>query len=204
MSVKITWLGHASVKVEDGSKLIYIDPWKVSGPKADIILITHSHFDHYSADDIKALSSPDTIVVGTEDVPLAKNKINPGKSITVKDITIEAVPAYNIDKQFHPKKNGWVGYVLNIGSKRIYCAGDTDRIPEMKGLKVDVACLPVGGTYTMDAVSAIEAVNDINSKHVIPIHYGEVAGTKKDAEKLLSIKTSQIHVLDPGQSIELE
>ena len=204
MSVKITWLGHASVKVEHGSKIIYIDPWKVTGPKADIILVTHSHFDHYSADDIKALSSPETIVVGPEDVPLAGKKMGPGKSVTVKDIPIEAVPAYNIDKQFHPKKNGWVGYVFTMGGKRMYCAGDTDRIPEMKGLKVDIAFLPVGGTYTMDALSAIEAVNDIKPAHVIPIHFGEVAGSKADAEKLLSIKTSQIHVLDPGQSIDLE
>lgn len=203
MTVKITWLGHASVKVEHGPKIIYIDPWKVKGPRADIILITHSHFDHYSADDIKDLSSDDTIIVGTEDVPLAKNKVNPGKSVTVKDIAIETVPAYNIDKQFHPKMNGWVGYVFTIGGKRIYCAGDTDRIPEMKELKVDVACLPVGGTFTMDAASAIQAVNDIKPQHVIPIHYGDIAGTKKDAEELLLIKTSQIHVLDPGQSIEI-
>jgi L-ascorbate metabolism protein UlaG (beta-lactamase superfamily) len=203
MTVKITWLGHASIKVEDGSKKIYIDPWKVKGPQADIILITHSHFDHYSDDDIKALSSPDTIVVGPQDVSLAKNKISLGKSVTIKDIVIETVPAYNVDTQFHPKANGWVGYIINMGGKRIYCAGDTDRIPEMKGLKVDVACLPVGGTFTMDAAAAIQAVDDIKPGHVIPIHYGEVAGTKKDAEKLLSIKTSTIHVLDPGQSIEI-
>ncbi len=204
MTVKITWLGHASIKADDGSKIIYIDPWKVNGPQADIILITHSHFDHYSPDDIKALSSPDTIVVGSEDIPVAENnKMTPGRTITVNDIVIEAVPAYNVDKQFHPKENGWVGYVFTMGGKRIYCAGDTDRIPEMKGLKVDVACLPVGGTYTMDSASAIQAVDDIKPRHVIPIHYGEVAGTKKDAEKLLSIETSQIHVLDPGQSIEI-
>lgn len=203
MTIKITWLGHASVKVEGESKIIYIDPWKIKGPKADIILITHSHFDHYSDDDIKNIASADTIVVGPKDVPLAKNNVNPGKSITVKDVAIEAVPAYNVDKQFHPKENGWVGYVLTIEGKRIYHAGDTDRIPEMKDLKVDVACLPVGGTFTMDAASAIQAVNDIKPGHVIPIHYGEVAGTKKDAEELLSIKTSQIHVLDPGQIIEI-
>lgn len=203
MTIKITWLGHASVRLEDGPKMIYIDPWNVQGPKAAIILITHSHFDHYSDDDIKSLSSADTIIVGPEDVPPAKHKVSPGKSITVKDIAIEAVPAYNVDKQFHPKENGWVGYIVTIGGKRIYCAGDTDRIPEMKGLKVDVACLPVGGTFTMDAASAIQAVHDIKAEHVIPIHYGAVAGTKKDAEELLSIKTSQIHVLDPGQSIEI-
>jgi L-ascorbate metabolism protein UlaG (beta-lactamase superfamily) len=203
MIIKITWLGHASVKVEHGPKIIYIDPWNVQGPKADIILITHSHFDHYSDDEIKNLSSADTIIVGPEDVPLAKNKIGPGKSVTVKDMVIEAVPAYNVDKQFHPKENNWVGYILTIGGKRIYHAGDTDRIPEMKELKVDVACLPVGGTFTMDAASAIQAVNDIKPGHVIPIHYGAVAGSKKDAEELLSIKTSQIHVLDPGQSIEI-
>jgi L-ascorbate metabolism protein UlaG (beta-lactamase superfamily) len=203
MIIKITWLGHASVKVEHGPKIIYIDPWNVQGPKADIILITHSHFDHYSDDEIKNLSSADTIIVGPEDVPLAKNKIGPGKSVTVKDMVIEAVPAYNVDKQFHPKENNWVGYILTIGGKRIYHAGDTDRIPEMKDLKVDVACLPVGVTFTMDESSAIQAVNDIKPGHVIPIHYGAVAGTKKDAEELLSIKTSQIHVLDPGQSIEI-
>lgn len=203
MTIKITWLGHASIKAEDGSKIIYIDPWKVKGPQADIILITHSHFDHFSVDDIKLLSSSDTIVVGPEDVPLAKNKIRPGKSVTVKGIVIEAVPAYNVDKEFHPKESGGVGYIFTMGGKRIYCAGDTDRIPEMKDLKVDVACLPVGGTYTMDSASAIQAVNDIKPEHVIPIHYGDIAGTKEDAEKLLSIKTSQIHVLNPGQSIEI-
>lgn len=203
MTLKITWLGHASIKAEHGSKTVYVDPWKVKGPLADIILITHSHFDHYSVDDIKHLSSSDTIIVGPEDVPLAKNKMRPGKSVTVKDIAIESVPAYNVDKQFHPKKNGWLGYIFTMGDKRIYCAGDTDRILEMKALSVDVACLPVGGIYTMDAAAAIQAVTDIKPEHVIPIHYGEVAGTKEDAEKLLTIKTSQIHILDPGQSIEI-
>jgi L-ascorbate metabolism protein UlaG (beta-lactamase superfamily) len=203
MMVKVTWLGHASIKAEHGSKIVYVDPWKVKGPQADIILITHSHFDHYSVDDIKALSSADTIIVGPEDVPLAKNTMSPGKSVTVKGITIETVPAYNVDKQFHPKKNGWLGYIFTMGNKRIYCAGDTDRIPEMKGLTVDVACLPVGGTYTMDAAAAIQAVHDIKPVHVISIHYGDVAGSRADAEKLLTIEISQVHVLDHGQSIEI-
>jgi len=206
MAIKITWLGHAGIMVRGESKTIYIDPWKVKGdyPKADIILITHDHFDHYSEDDIRALSSDTTVIVGPKCVPMAQNMIEPGGSLTVKGVSIEAIPAYNIDKEFHPRENNWVGYIFTLDNKRIYHAGDADRIPEMKGLDVDVAMLPVGGTFTMDAPSAIDAINDIGPKHVIPIHFGDIVGSREDAEELLKVTTCNIHILDPGETIDLE
>ncbi|MCD6571458.1 MAG: MBL fold metallo-hydrolase [Deltaproteobacteria bacterium] len=206
MAIKITWLGHASIMVRSGSKTIYVDPWKVKGdqPKADIILLTHDHYDHYSEDDISALSSDTTVIVGPKGVPLAKNVIGPGGSIMVKDINIEAIPAYNIDKEFHPKENNWVGYIFTLDNKRIYHAGDTDRIPEMKDLNVDIAIIPVGGVYTMDALSAIDAINDIRPRHVIPIHFGDIVGSREDAEKLLKVTTCNIHILDPGETLDLD
>jgi L-ascorbate metabolism protein UlaG (beta-lactamase superfamily) len=151
MSVKITWLGHASVLITDGSSTVYIDPWKTGSgmPKADCVLLTHDHYDHYSEPDLKKVSQSSTRVVSPVSLPQVTDRIKAGGKITVGSLTIEAVPAYNTDKNFHPRSNGWVGYVVVIGGKRIYHAGDTDRIPEMKGLNVDLALVPVGGTYTM-------------------------------------------------------
>ena len=181
----IHWLGHASIKIT-GSKVIYVDPWKIKGEPADLILITHSHYDHCSADDIKKVTKESTVIVATADSNLEAAKVvKPGDTLDIDGVKIEAVPAYNLGKPFHPKSNNWVGYVITVDGKRIYVAGDTDKIPEMHDLKeIDVALLPIGGTYTMNAEEAAEAAQMFNPKVVVPIHWGDIVGSAGDVEKL--------------------
>ncbi len=188
MLENIHWLGHASIKIS-AERLIYIDPWKLGKdePTAELILITHAHYDHCSPEDVQKIYGEQTTVVCPPDcvakLPGKVETIRPGERLTVEGVQIEAVPAYNVSKGFHPRANGWVGYIVTVGGKRIYHAGDTDLIPEMEQLKVDVAMLPVGGTYTMDAREAAEAANKITPQVAIPIHWGDIVGSVRDAEK---------------------
>jgi L-ascorbate metabolism protein UlaG (beta-lactamase superfamily) len=186
----IHWLGHASFMIED-SITIYIDPYDLPEglPPADLVLITHDHSDHFSPADLDKILKPATVVVSVKSVcdqlP-AKVKhsrvVAPGDTITVGEVTIAAVPAYNIKKDFHPKKKGWVGFVIEVDGRRIYHAGDTDLIPEMEGIDTDVALLPAGGKYTMDAGEAARAANLIRPKVAIPMHWGKIVGSEKDAQ----------------------
>ncbi|MFO7711394.1 MAG: MBL fold metallo-hydrolase [Candidatus Woesearchaeota archaeon] len=179
LPVDISWLGHASFRIK-GEKTIYIDPYKIGNEeKADLILITHDHFDHYSEEDIAKISGPDTEIIG----PKGGTVIGPNERLERQGVTIETVPAYNLDKKFHPKENNWVGYIITVNNTRIYHAGDTDRIPEMEGIKADIVMVPIGGTYTMDAEEAAEAVNLIKPEYAIPMHYGSVVGRKSDADE---------------------
>ncbi|HHO75890.1 MAG TPA: MBL fold metallo-hydrolase [Deltaproteobacteria bacterium] len=205
MAIEIMWLGHASIMVRTENTVLYIDPWKIGTdmPSADIILLTHDHYDHYSRDDVDILKTPRTRVVSPMPADVTTDPIMPGQSLALGDVIIEAIPAYNIDKEFHPKKNNWVGYVINILGKRVYHTGDTDHIPEMKGLKVDVALMPVGGTYTMTADDACRALEDIQADHAIPIHFGDIVGTGKDALRLSEIAPCSVHILSPGESFKL-
>jgi len=186
----IHWYGQAAFRIEDGQKQIYIDPWKLPNgklPKADVILITHAHFDHLSQEDIIQITKEGTVTVAPKDVAAelkgAVKIVAPNQSLEVAGIKVTTVPAYNVKKNFHPKANNWVGYVVTLSSgETIYHAGDTDFIPEMKSLKVDVAMLPCGGTYTMDAKEAAEAANTFKPKIAIPMHYRDVVGTDRDAD----------------------
>ena len=182
---KIKWLGHASIRIE-AQQIIYIDPWKIKGgPKADLILISHSHHDHLSPADIRKIRKEDTVIVAAGDAAAQLSgdvqALKPGDKVTVHGITVEAVPAYNIGKPYHPKTNQWIGFLLTVEGKTIYYAGDTDFIPEMKEIKADIWILPVGGTYTMTAKEAAEAVNMIRPEAAIPIHCGDLVGTLADA-----------------------
>jgi len=186
----IHWYGQAAFRIEDGQKQIYIDPWKLPTgklPKADIIFITHAHFDHLSQDDIDQIKKEGTVFVAPKDVAAELTEtakpIAPNQSLEVAGIRVSAIPAYNLKKNFHPKGNNWVGYILRLSSgQTIYHAGDTDFIPEMKSLNVDIAMLPCGGTYTMNAKEAAEAANTFKPKIAIPMHYGDVVGGDRDAE----------------------
>ncbi len=200
MANRIELLGHASVRIK-GSRVIYVDPWKLSGelPKADVVLVTHSHGDHCSPKDVARVSRKGTIVVATPDCVSALGDgvttVAPGDRLEFDDLIVEAVPAYNLDKKFHPRDNGWVGYVIEMDDERIYVAGDTDAIPEIGEIRADVALLPVGGTYTMTAEEAARAANAMRPGKAIPIHYGDIVGSRNDAERfgeLCEVKTEII------------
>jgi L-ascorbate metabolism protein UlaG (beta-lactamase superfamily) len=187
MVKNIHWLGHDTFKIT-GEKVVYTDPFKVKKTDiADIILITHEHYDHCSPDDIKKLQGPETVIVAPADCA-AKLKgnikiVKPGDMIHVSGIRIEVVPSYNTNKQFHTKDRGWVGYIVTVSGERIYLAGDTDYIPEMASFRADIALLPVSGTYVMTADEAVQAALDIKPKIAIPMHYGSIVGSGDDAKK---------------------
>lgn len=201
---KIHWLGHATTRI-DADKIIYIDPWKIKegAKKADIILITHDHFDHCVPTDVKKIAKDDTTIVTVKDcADKLKGDIKivkPGDKLNVKGIEIEAVPAYNVNKDFHPRSKGWVGFIVTVDGVRIYQAGDTDSTDEMKKLKVDIALLPVGGTYTMTANEAATAANIFKPKVVIPIHWGDIVGSRADAEAFKKAFTGETVILEPEQ-----
>ncbi|MFC1568812.1 MBL fold metallo-hydrolase [bacterium] len=182
----IHWLGHACVKIS-GDTVIYIDPYHiVSQEPADFIFITHEHYDHLSIEDIQKIRSDQTtlIVPKKNAGQFAGNVmgLNPGDQLSIQDVDIQAVPAYNIGKPYHPKDRHYLGYIITIDDTKLYHAGDTDVIPEMETIKTDVAFLPVSGTYTMNAQEAAEAAELIRPKLAIPIHWGSVAGYRTDAE----------------------
>lgn len=183
----LKWLGHACFLIETPDVKIFVDPvWiRDSGTKADLIFITHAHFDHFSVEDIKKISTENTRYVAPADVAkrLGRNarSVRPGERGEILGIGFEAVPAYNIGKSFHPKANGWVGYIINVNGKRIYFPGDTDLIEEMRNIDCDLALLPIGGTYTMTVDEAIEATKRIRAKNFAPMHYRAVLGREGSA-----------------------
>lgn len=198
--LELTWLGHAGFMLRAAGKVLYIDPYKVShGDKADIILITHDHYDHLDPGSISSISKEDTVLIAPKackEKLKGMKEIKPGNLIEEQGINIMAVPAYNRSKQFHPRGSG-VGYVLTMGGKTVYHAGDTDSIPEMSDLgDVDIALLPVGGTYTMDAREAAEAADRIGAEVTIPMHWGGIVGTRDDAEELRKATKSKVVIME--------
>ncbi|TAL27788.1 MAG: MBL fold metallo-hydrolase [Nitrospirae bacterium] len=196
----IHWMGHDTFRIT-GEKIIYTDPFKIKKKDAaDIILITHEHYDHCSPEDVKKIQSQNTVVVTVADCAkkLSGNirVMKPGDKLNVQGIDIEAVPAYNTNKQFHTKDRGWAGYIFTVKGHRIYIAGDTDHIPEMKNFKnIDIALLPVSGTYVMTAEEAAKAALDIKPKIAIPMHYGSIVGSKSDAKRFAEALKGKIEVV---------
>ena len=199
MAKKIVWLGHDAFRI-DAAKTIYFDPYEISaGPKADLILISHEHFDHCSPEDVAKIQHSGTVIVTEKDSAKKLSGdvrvIKPGESITVDEVKIEAVPSYNTDKDFHPKKNAWVGFIVDIEGVKIYHAGDSDFIPEMSDFDVDIALIPVSGTYVMTSDQAVKAALAINPKLAIPMHYGAIVGDERDAVNFKKALEGKVDVL---------
>jgi L-ascorbate metabolism protein UlaG (beta-lactamase superfamily) len=201
MLEKITWLGHDAFKIA-ASKIIYLDPFELAGnlEVADVICITHDHYDHCSPQDVAKIRGARTVIVAAEN---CRGKLTgdvrfleAGDELALEGLTIHVIPAYNVGKNFHPREAGGVGYLITVDETSIYHAGDTDAIPEMEGLEVDIAMLPVSGVYVATAEEAVEAAKKINPGVVIPMHYGSIVGSRRDAERF--------QALWPGDALILE
>jgi L-ascorbate metabolism protein UlaG (beta-lactamase superfamily) len=205
MLENISWLGHDAFKIA-ASMIIYLDPFELAGDlePAAVICISHDHYDHCSPDDVAKIRADHTVIVAAEncrgklkgDVRLVKA----GDKLNIDGLTIEVVPAYNVNKRFHPREAGGVGYVLTLDGSRIYHAGDSDPIPEMEGLEVDIAMLPVSGVYVATAEEAVEAAEKLQPKVVIPMHYGSIVGSRADAERLKELWPGEVVILEPQRS----
>ena len=194
---------HSSIRI-GGDRVIYIDPFKIEGEPhdADLLLLTHEHFDHFSPEDMAKVMKDDTVVVYPrpmyDDLAWLEDDclfpVEPGQSYEVLGIPLETVAAYNLVKPFHPKSKGWVGYVLTLGVTRVYIAGDTDQTPENSQVSCDIALVPIGGTYTMNAKKAAAFVNTLRPHTVIPVHYGTVVGKPQDADTFKAALDPDIRV----------
>lgn len=199
----MVWLGHSAIRIT-GEKTIYIDPFRIApGVPADIILITHGHYDHLDTGDIDKVRRPHTVIVAPvgarQKISDPVRTVRPGDQIVIDTITIKAVPAYNINKNFHPREHQNVGYIINTNNLTYYHAGDSDHIPEMKTFHADVAFLPVSGIFTMDAAEAALAAKDIRPQVAVPIHWGTVCGSRGDAEKFKQLAECEVQILNKGK-----
>lgn len=211
----LDWLGHAAFRITVGRAFVYIDPYRVSddSPPADLILITHGHYDHFSPQDVERLTKKDTWLVGpaavAERVSGQVHRIGPGETIDdelVRGIHISAIAAYNTSKRnpegkpFHPRDAGWVGYALNVRGERLYHSGDTDVIPEMDSVTgVDVALLPVSGVYVMTAQEAAEAARRIQPRVAVPMHWGSHIGTERDARTFADKAPVEVQIMEKAE-----
>jgi len=196
-----------SIRIEDRGRNIYIDPFqmKEAPHDADFIFITHDHYDHFSPEDIMKVAGSDTVLIvpekmagkATREVAVLADSmitVKPGIYREVDGLEFETVPAYNILKPFHPKNAGWVGYILYIDGRRVYVAGDTDATKEAKAVECDIALVPIGGTYTMDAKKAAELINTLRPDVVIPTHYGSIVGKPSDGETFAELVKAPVKV----------
>ena len=197
---------QSSIRLEL-DKVIYFDPYKIEEKvnDADIIFITHNHYDHMDIDSINNVKNNNTIIVAPKSMEEVISKIdfkdyiylNPNEEIDIDRLNIKTIPAYNLTKPFHPKENNWLGYVIKINNITYYVAGDTDKTEENSQVKCDIAFIPIGGKFTMDIAEATELVKIINPKVVIPIHYGSIIGTKEDGKIFRSnLNNTDIEVIE--------
>lgn len=197
---------HSSIKIQK-ENIIYVDPFRINEVPhdADFIFITHSHYDHFSPKDILKVAKIDTIFITVEEIKssilvmgVPEEQIivvEPLKEYKINNLKFNTLPAYNINKKFHPKENGWVGYLIDIDNVKYYIAGDTDNTEELQNLNCDVAFLPIGGTFTMNCEEAAKLANKINAKVIVPTHYGELVGTNDDLENFIKLAKKNVKIL---------
>ena len=197
---------HSSIRIAAEGKVVYIDPFNLTDAPhdADVVFLTHDHFDHFSPQDVEKVMRPETVFVAPQSTVKAAAELIRGHAVLTvapnqrgeaAGIVFETVPAYNPGKRFHPRENGWVGYVLTLDGLRVYIAGDTDATEEAAAVRCEIAMLPIGGTYTMDAPEAAALANRMRPAVVIPIHYGSVAGTMADFDRFSAAADPAIRVV---------
>lgn len=211
---RFTWFRQSAFRWTDGELVVYIDPWgtETDAVPADLILITHAHEDHLQPDEIERLRKDGTKLVAPHDVAAGFSgdvtPVAPGESHELAGVTFTTVPAYNTAEErldFHPKANRWVGYVLELGGSVYYHAGDTDHAPELDDVKTDVAFLPIGGYYTMEADEAGDLARSIAPEIAVPMHFGFVVGSPGDAERFRTFADPvKVEVLTPTNPFERE
>lgn len=201
----VSWLGHASFRIDDTRGRVYIDPWKLppDAPPADLILVTHAHFDHFSPADIRRIRTPHTLICCTADVAADLGEsvtvVEPGLTLTRGPWSIQTIPAGNLLKEFHPLAKRWVGYLLTLqDGVRILHTGDTDALPHHDSLKVDIALFPCGGTYTMDGHEAGRLAKRMAPGTAIPMHWGDIVGSRADAEQVQRHYAATV-ILEPAR-----
>ena len=209
MIENIELIAQSAIRIKNqDNKVIYFDPFKLGvnyNNDADLIYITHSHFDHFSPEDILKIKKEETKIIAPEDLREQIEKIGfdesnvllvkPNNDYNIENIEFSTIPAYNINKDFHKKEFNWVGYIVNIDGERIYVAGDTDNTEEARNVKCDIACIPIGGTYTMTYEEAADLINTIRPKVAIPTHYKTIVGTAQDAQEFKERIAENIEVI---------
>jgi L-ascorbate metabolism protein UlaG (beta-lactamase superfamily) len=210
--LEFQWTGHDGFRITDlkNKRIIYIDPFQLSKrhktKDADIVLVSHDHFDHLSIEDLTEIVNSNTEIVAAkeclgklQDLPAGRiTTLNPGERASPRGLVVEAIRAYNTNKKFHPKEDNKIGFVITVDGHRIYHSGDTDIIPEMSGLNPDIALLPVSGTYVMTADEAARANDEFIKprKFAIPMHYGSIVGSEEDANKFkTAVRTCEVRIL---------
>ncbi len=208
---RFTWFKQAAFLWRGDGVNVYIDPWGVTtDDRADVLFITHAHFDHFQPEEIERVRKEGTKMVAPHDVAKELSgdvtAVRPGDSLDVSGIKVQVVPAYNVMEErleAHPKSNQWVGYILTLGSNTYYHAGDTDHAPELSAVRADVAFLPIGGTYTMDATEAAGLARAISPQLAVPMHYGFVVGTPADADRFArEADPVKVEILKPENPFE--
>lgn len=211
--LELQWTGHDGFRITDlkNKRIIYIDPFQLSKrhktKDADIVLVSHDHFDHLSIEDLTEIVNSNTEIVAAkeclgklQDLPAGRiTTLNPGERASPRGLVVEAIRAYNTNKKFHPKEDNKIGFVITVDGHRIYHSGDTDIIPEMSGLSPDIALLPVSGTYVMTADEAARANDEFIKprKFAIPMHYGSIVGSEEDANKFkTAVRTCEVRILN--------